>query len=163
MILANGCNITKSEKFKGVWILSVPTVCIYIHPVQPVCTSLFLLLFIKSTVYCIAHCTLYLFFICIYFFTYIYIYSLVLCYVFCTVHWADLTWFTFHYWLYSVYLSMWRIKEPWTLNMITFSNTHTHTKHISFSIAKVGRLLLSLGGERNHRKIGLGPTAGKRL
>ncbi len=43
--------------------------------------------------------------------------------------------------------------------MITFSNTHT--KHISFSIAKVGRLLLSLGGERNHRKIGLGPT-GKR-
>ncbi len=24
--LANGCNITKSEKFKGVWILSVPTV-----------------------------------------------------------------------------------------------------------------------------------------
>ncbi len=30
MILANGCNITKSEKFKGVWILSVPTVYIYI-------------------------------------------------------------------------------------------------------------------------------------
>ncbi len=28
MILANGCNITKSEKFKGVWILSVPTVCL---------------------------------------------------------------------------------------------------------------------------------------
>ncbi len=27
MILENGCNITKSEKFKGVWILSVPTVC----------------------------------------------------------------------------------------------------------------------------------------
>ncbi len=26
MILANGCNITMSEKFKGVWILSVPTV-----------------------------------------------------------------------------------------------------------------------------------------
>ncbi len=25
-ILANGCNITKSEKIKGVWILSVPTV-----------------------------------------------------------------------------------------------------------------------------------------
>ncbi len=33
MILANGCNITKSEKFKGVWILSVPTVyiCIYTY------------------------------------------------------------------------------------------------------------------------------------
>ncbi len=29
--LANGCNITKSEKFKGVWILSVPTVYIYIY------------------------------------------------------------------------------------------------------------------------------------
>ncbi len=29
MILANGCNITKSEKFKGVWILSVPTVYIW--------------------------------------------------------------------------------------------------------------------------------------
>ncbi len=29
MILANGCNIIKSEKFKGVWILSVPTVYIY--------------------------------------------------------------------------------------------------------------------------------------
>ncbi len=31
MILANGCNIIKSEKFKGVWILSVPTVYIYIY------------------------------------------------------------------------------------------------------------------------------------
>ncbi len=31
MILANGCNITKSEKCKGVWILSVPTVYIYIY------------------------------------------------------------------------------------------------------------------------------------
>ncbi len=31
MILANGCNITKSETFKGVWILSVPTVYIYIY------------------------------------------------------------------------------------------------------------------------------------
>ncbi len=30
MILANGCNITKSEKFKGVWILSVPTISIYL-------------------------------------------------------------------------------------------------------------------------------------
>jgi len=31
MILANGCKITKSEKFKGVWILSVPTVCLCIY------------------------------------------------------------------------------------------------------------------------------------
>ncbi len=35
MILANGCNITKSEKFKGVWILSVPTVyTVYIKDVK---------------------------------------------------------------------------------------------------------------------------------
>ncbi len=27
----------------------------------------------------------------------------------------DLTWFTFHYGLCSVKLSMWRIKEPWTV------------------------------------------------
>ncbi len=31
IILANGCNITKSEKMKGVWILSVPTVYVYIY------------------------------------------------------------------------------------------------------------------------------------
>ncbi len=52
------------------------------------CTSLFILLFIKSTVYCIAHFILlhilllifpsYFYFIC----TYIYIYSLVLCFIF---------------------------------------------------------------------------------
>ncbi len=30
MILENDCNITKSEKFKGVWILSVPTVYLFI-------------------------------------------------------------------------------------------------------------------------------------
>ncbi len=36
MILANGCNITKSEKFKGVWILSVPTVYIFCG-VRPRC------------------------------------------------------------------------------------------------------------------------------
>ncbi len=69
------------------------------------CTSLFILLFIKSTVYCIAnlillHILLLIFSYYFYFiFTYIYIYSLVLCFIFCTVHWADLSWFTFHYWL----------------------------------------------------------------
>ncbi len=42
------------------------------------CTSLFILLFIKSTVYCIAHFTPYFYFIL----TYIYIYSLVLCFIF---------------------------------------------------------------------------------
>ncbi len=39
MILANGCNITKSEKCKGVWILSVPTVyvCIYLYIYMYMC------------------------------------------------------------------------------------------------------------------------------
>ncbi len=102
------------------------------------CTSLFILKFIKSTVDCIAHfilfhCTFYsifyFYFILFYIFflifyltlTYIYIYSLVLCFVFilffCTVHWADLSWPTFHYWLYPVWLCMWQIiknLEPWT-------------------------------------------------
>ncbi len=40
MILENGCNITKSEKFKGVWILSVPTVYIYIYIIQSLTTML---------------------------------------------------------------------------------------------------------------------------
>ncbi len=40
---------------------------------------------------------------------------ILLCYVsffilfFCTVHWADLSWPTFHYWLYPVWLCMWQI------------------------------------------------------
>ncbi len=37
---------------------------------------------------------------------------------FCTVHWADLSWPPFHYWLYPVWLCMWQINEnlePWTL------------------------------------------------
>ncbi len=50
------------------------------------CTSLFILLFIKSTVYCIAHCiahfTPYFYFIL----TYIYIYYLVLCFIFIFLH-----------------------------------------------------------------------------
>ncbi len=58
------------------------------------------ILFIKFTVCCIAHFIV--LHIVLFFSLPIFIYSLVLCYVFCTVHWADLTWFTFHYWLYSV-------------------------------------------------------------
>ncbi len=88
------------------------------------CTSLFILIFIKSTVDCIAHfislhillLTLFYFIFFLFFYlilTYIYIYSLVLCFIifyfFCTVHWADLSWPTFHYWLYPVWLCMWRI------------------------------------------------------
>ncbi len=37
-----------------------------------------------------------------YSYVYLYIFSCVMFHFFCTVHWADLSWFTFHYWLYSV-------------------------------------------------------------
>ncbi len=43
MILANGCNITKSEKCKGVWILSVPTV--YIKKAENTLPELLLLFY----------------------------------------------------------------------------------------------------------------------
>ncbi len=51
------------------------------------CTFLLILLFIKSTVYCLAqlnllHILLYIKFL----YLYIYIYTLLLCYIFCTVH-----------------------------------------------------------------------------
>ncbi len=97
-------------------------------PVQPICTfsctahfiSLHILLLI------LFH---YLFLIS--FSPYLYIYSLVFCFIvfiafmlflfyyyfFCTFHWADLSWLTFHYLLYPVWLCMWQIiknLEPWT-------------------------------------------------
>ncbi len=101
-------------------------------PVQPICTfsctahfiSLHILLLI------LFH---YLFLIS--FSPYLYIYSLVFCFIvfiafmlfvfyyyfyflfFCTFNWADLSWLTFHYLLYPVWLCMWQIiknLEPWT-------------------------------------------------
>ncbi len=47
------------------------------------------------------------FYLYIYIYIYIYIYALVWCYfyiifILCTVHWADLIWSTFHFWLYPV-------------------------------------------------------------
>ncbi len=61
------------------------------------CTSCFALFLI------LLHILLFISF----FFTYIYIYALVWCYfyiicILCTVHWADLIWSTFHFWLYPV-------------------------------------------------------------
>ncbi len=55
------------------------------------CTSLYILLFIKSTVYCIAHFILLhilplIFFLFYFILTYIYIYSLVLCIIFIFLH-----------------------------------------------------------------------------
>jgi len=82
---------------------------------KAVCTSLssllFIVLFIKSHIlflhillfctflYSTAHFTFYFFFT--------YIYAVVWCYfyiifILCTVHWADLIWPTFHFWLYPV-------------------------------------------------------------
>jgi len=53
MILANGCNITKSEKFKGVWILSVPTVyvCICVYKCVCVCVCIYIYIYIYICVY----------------------------------------------------------------------------------------------------------------
>ncbi len=59
---------------------------------------------------CLAHLVLHfsLFYYTFYSsFFYLYIYALVWCYfyiifILCTVHWADLIWSTFHFWLYPV-------------------------------------------------------------
>ncbi len=84
------------------------------YPEQPVCTSLpfiFILLFIKSqytffahliVLHFLFHCTFYSYFS---FLPYICSCVVLLLYnsyflLFCTVHWADLIWFTFHFWLY---------------------------------------------------------------
>ncbi len=107
------------------------------------CTSLFILIFIKSTVDCTAHfilfhCTFTPYFILFFFLTFsilllpifMYIFSCVMFhfYFFCTVHWADLSWPTFHYWLYPVWLCMWQIiknLEPWTLFQSSVSHDHS--------------------------------------
>ncbi len=115
------------------------------YPVQPVCTSLlFILLFIKSHIlflhillvlhFSLFYCTFYSLFL---FFTYIYICSCVVLLLynfllFCTVHWADLIWSTFHFWLYPVSFIMWQIKKPWTLNCWVFkSSSDWHNSIIS--------------------------------
>ncbi len=74
--------------------------CCYVYIACTTCLHIPVYI-IKSTVYCIAHFIL-LHILLFNFYLYLYIYSLVLCYVFCTVHWADRTWFTLHYCLYSV-------------------------------------------------------------
>ncbi len=121
------------------------------YPVQPIytfsCTSVFILIFINpqyTVLHILSHCTsysLFYFIICSYFHShlYLYIYSLVLCFIVlllfmlflfyfilkknCIFHWADLSWLTFHYWLYPVWLCMWQIiknlctvmiNQPWT-------------------------------------------------
>ncbi len=109
-------------------------------PVQPICTfsctAHFISLHILPLI--LFH---YLFLTSFSPYLYIYIYSLVFlfhsffycfyvifillsCFIFlsCTFHWADLSWLTFHYLLYPVWLCMWQIiknLEPWrTLTII---------------------------------------------
>ncbi len=91
-------------------IIRIAATCIY--PAQPVCTSLIILLFIKSqyTVLCTSYLFCTFLFYCTFYSLFLFftsIYAPVLCYLFnffffCTVLWADLTWFTFHFWLYPV-------------------------------------------------------------
>ncbi len=114
-------------------------------------SSTLLLVYIPGTthLHILLHCTLYLIaHLTPYFisylslisfspYLYIYIYSLVFCFIvfiafmlllcfifilfFCTFHWADLSWLTFHYLLYPVWLCMWQIiknLEPWTLTLL---------------------------------------------
>ncbi len=130
------------------------------YPVQPICTfsctSVFILIFINpqyTVLHILSHCTsysLFYFIICSYFHShlYLYIYSFVLCFIafflfcilfFCTFHWSDLSWLTFHYWLYPVWLCMWQIiknLEPWTLwgsGLVSLlaSQAHQHHGHLT--------------------------------
>ncbi len=80
------------------------TTCLHITLAHP--CSYYYLLSPQYTHCILLHILLFIFLIIFVFFTYIYVYPLVLCYIFCTVHWTDLTWLTFHYWLYSVQFSV---------------------------------------------------------
>ncbi len=108
--------------------------CTYM--VQPICTfSCTSVFFINiyypqyTVLHILSHCTSYTFYfiICSLFHSHLYYIYILLCYVslfmlflfsilllfffffFCTFHWADLSWPTFHYWLYPVWLCMWQI------------------------------------------------------
>ncbi len=84
LITSTWLNLINSKIFT---ILYHPYCCC-LYPVQHVCTFLLHIpAYIIVYVHSILSCTFY---------------SLFYYYIFCTVHWADLTWLTFHYWLYSV-------------------------------------------------------------
>jgi len=117
------------------------TTCLHIPLAHP---CLYEYLLIHSILYCTFYYFilfylpyLILFFVPIFIlFLPIFIYIL-LCYVslfyfnfFCTVHWADLSWLTFHYWLYPVWLCMWRIiknLEPWSGAVMKWSCERTRS------------------------------------
>ncbi len=68
------------------------------------------------------------------------IFILLLCFLFfCTFHWADLSWLTFHYLLYPVWLCMWQIiknLEPWTLNLPPVTGQITGSQDIRCCMSK---------------------------
>ncbi len=131
----------------SLFISIIHTAAMFTYPVQPICTFSYTSVFFINIYYpqytvlhILSHCTSYSFYfiICSLFhshlYLYIYIFSCVmfhcLCYFyflfyyyyyyffFCTFHWADLSWPTYHYGLYPVWLCMWQITknlEPWTL------------------------------------------------
>ncbi len=134
--------IIESHRFHTYPLFSIiHTAAMCTHPVQPICTfsctSVFIIYIYYpqyTVLHILSHCTSYSFyfiicslFILIYIYIYIYIFSCVMLhffffffflyiYFFCTFHWADLSWLTFHYWLYPVWLCMWQIiknLEPW--------------------------------------------------
>ncbi len=78
-------------------------ICFLLHS-HHICIYIYSLVFLFHSFYC--------FYV---------IFILLSCFIFlsCTFHWADLSWLTFHYLLYPVWLCMWQIiknLEPWTLN-----------------------------------------------
>ncbi len=121
------------------------------------CKSVFILIFINpqyTVLHILSHCTFFSFYFinCSYFHLYshlyLYIFSCVMfhCFIFiffCTVHWADPFWLTFHYWLYPVWLCMWRIiknLEPWALQGLTpTSCRHRSTKGYLLCVMRVQR------------------------
>ncbi len=77
-------------------------ICFLLHS-HHICIYIYSLVFLFHSFYC--------FYV---------IFILLSCFIFlsCTFHWADLSWLTFHYLWYPVWLCMWQIiknLEPWTL------------------------------------------------
>ncbi len=145
----------------------------------------YLHILLHCTLYLIAHLTpyfisLFVSYFILTIFVYIYILSrvlfhsflLLLCYFyfiimffffFCTFHWADLSWLTFHYSLYPVWLCMWQIiknLEP-TLNLYEHSNHVLGGKNTLFSdlsgvltiLATTINILLAFLRLTNHKQI----------
>ncbi len=85
--------------------------CLYYYLLSPIycfCTSyLFLhILLVLHILFCtflypITLFTLYFSFLPIYIYALVWCYFYIIC-ILCTVHWADLIWSTFHFWLYPV-------------------------------------------------------------